>query len=70
MLALKGTVNSCTRTKIIESHLAKSKNRSNDDNFRPFQRLFLYPGMLVMLQTNICPALGLSNGSLGSIVSV
>ena len=67
---LKGTENFEEKQKILKNHLIRTQNRTNEDQFKPAGKLFVYPGMPVMLRTNICPALGLSNGSLGNIVAV
>jgi len=47
-----------------------SSSNSYGKRFKPPPELVLYPGMPVMLRVNICPSLGLSNGSIGTIRAV
>jgi len=48
----------------------RTSKKNYGKRFTPSPKLILYPGMPVMLRINLCPALGLSNGSIGTIRSV
>lgn len=45
-------------------------SRARNEMFNPDPAMVLYPGMPLMLRKNICPALGLSNGSIGTLISL
>lgn len=46
------------------------KRKKTSTMFKPPKVLVLYPGMPLMLRINICPSIGLSNGSIGYLVAV
>lgn len=46
------------------------KKRQSGSTFKHKPKMVLYPGIPLMLRTNVCPALGLSNGSLGTLVNI
>ena len=55
----------------IDKFFKKSgRTSSSRKGFTPESSLYVYPGMPVMLRANICPAVGLSNGSVGFVRAV
>ncbi|KAI0559079.1 P-loop containing nucleoside triphosphate hydrolase [Gracilaria domingensis] len=62
-----------SRRKIAEDFFKNrlsSRVGSQNERFEPPPLQIIYPAMPVMLGANICPSLGLSNGSIGRVCSV
>ena len=66
-----GTEDVIAKRKKLEKYLTTTRSRENNANsFKPYPKLHVYRGMPVMLRQNICPSLGLSNGSIGNVLAV
>ena len=68
ILRQRGTLES--RIKRTEKLLLRSSPKREQEGYNPPNRMVFYPGIPIMLRTNICPELGLCNGAIGKVLGV